>query len=87
MWKIIINTWKIIIKKKWSYFKNYDVNDLYGCAISQKLSLHGFKWVEETCQFNEDFIKSYNECSNAEYFEEADIQLNISKNSISFVMI
>ena len=28
----------------------------------------GLKWVEETSQFNEDFIKSYNEDSNIGYF-------------------
>ena len=33
-----------------------DANNLYGWAISQKLSVNGFEWVED--QFNEDFIKS-----------------------------
>ena len=40
----------------------------------QKLPLGGFKWVEVTSQFNEYFIKSYNEDSNIRYFIEADIQ-------------
>ena len=39
-----------------------------------KLILAGFKWVEETSQFNIDFIKSYNEDSDREHFIEADIQ-------------
>ena len=30
--------------------------------MSQNLPINGFKWVEETSQFNEDFIESYNEC-------------------------
>ena len=29
--------------------------------MSQKLPVDGFKWVENTIQFNKDFIKSYNE--------------------------
>ena len=28
----------------------------------------GLKWVEKTSQFNEDFLKSYNEDSNIGYF-------------------
>ena len=75
MQKLIINTLKIMIKnKESSYLKYWDVNDLYGWAMSQKLLLDGFKWVEETSQFNEDFIKSYNEDSNIWLFTEADVQ-------------
>ena len=29
--------------------------------MSQKLSLGNFKWIEETSEFNEDFIKSYDD--------------------------
>ena len=25
--------------------------------MSEKLPLHGFKWIEQTSQFNEDFVK------------------------------
>ena len=28
--------------------------------MSQKLPANGFKWVENTSQFNEDFMKNYN---------------------------
>ena len=40
----------------------------------QKLLANDFKWVEETCQFNEYFIKSYNEDSDIGYFTEVDAQ-------------
>ena len=36
--------------------------------MSQRLPLGGFKWVEETSQFNDDFIKSYNDDSDKGYF-------------------
>ena len=42
--------------------------------MSQKVSVNGFKWTEETSQFNEDFIKSYNEKKNEGYIFEVDIK-------------
>ena len=42
--------------------------------MSQKLSVNNFKWVKETSQFNEDFIKSYNDDSDEGYFLEVDFQ-------------
>ena len=57
-----------------SYLKYWDVNNLYGRAISQKLSVSDFKEVEEISQFNEEFIKSYNEESNEGNFLEVNIQ-------------
>ena len=38
--------------------------------MSQKLSLNGFEWVEDISEFDESFIKSYNEESDEEYFLE-----------------
>ena len=32
------------------------------------------EWIEDTSQFDEDFIKNYNEESDAKYFLEADVQ-------------
>ena len=34
-----------------------DANNLYGLAMSQKLTINGFKWVEALSRFNERFIK------------------------------
>ena len=37
-----------------SYLKYCDVNNLFVQAMSQKLPLNDFNWVEETLQFNKD---------------------------------
>ena len=39
-----------------------------------KVTFRQFKWVEETPQFNKDFIKSYNKDSDIGYFLEVDVQ-------------
>ena len=51
-----------------SYLKSWDVNNLYRWAMPQKLPINGFKWVEKTSQFNNGFIKNYNEDSDIGYF-------------------
>ena len=49
-------------------------NSIYRWAVSQKLPVNGFMWVEKTSHFNEDFIKSNNEESDEGYFLEVYIQ-------------
>ena len=60
--------------KESSYLKDWDVNNLYGWTMSQKLPVNNFEQIEDTSQFNEDFIKSYNEKSNEGYCLEVDVQ-------------
>ena len=50
----------------------------------QKLLANKFELIEETSQFNEDFIKNYNEESNKGYFLEVDVQY--PKNYMNFIM-
>ena len=57
-----------------SYLKYCDINNLYRLAKSQKLPINGFRWVKNRSQFNEDFIKSYNEDGDEGYFLETDVQ-------------
>ena len=40
----------------------------------QKLPVNNFEWIKDTSQFNEDFIKNYNEESDEGYFFEVDVQ-------------
>ena len=60
--------------KESSCLKYWDVNNLHGWAMSQKLPVNKFKWIEDNSKFNDDFIKSYNEESDEGYFIEVDIQ-------------
>ena len=46
-----------------SYLAFLDANNLYGWAISQKLPVNGFTWVENLSKFNEDY-KKYDENNN-----------------------
>ena len=45
--------------KKLSYLQDWNVNNLCGWAMSQKLPVNNFQSVKDTYQFNEDFISNY----------------------------
>ena len=51
-----------------SCLKYWDVNNLYRWTMSQKFPLNSFKRVENTSQFDKDFMKSYNEDSDEGFF-------------------
>ena len=42
--------------------------------MSQKFPVKNFEWIKDTSQFNEDFIKNYNEESDEVHFLEVDGQ-------------
>ena len=42
--------------KESSYLKYWDVNNLYDWKMSQKLLENKCEWIEDTSQFNEEFI-------------------------------
>ena len=45
-----------------------------GWAISQKLPVNNFKWVEDVSKVNEEFIRNYNENSSKGYILEVDVK-------------
>ena len=59
--------------KESSYLKYWDVNNLYGWAMSQNLSVNNFKSIKDISQFNVDFMKKYNEESDEGYFIEVNV--------------
>ena len=48
--------------------------------MSQKLSPNSFKWVEDLSQFNEDFIKQFDENSYIGYLEYRKMLFNLHKD-------
>ena len=59
-----------------SYIQYLDANNLYGWAMSQKLSVKGFRWLDsdEINEINEEFMKNYNENDNKGYIFEVDVR-------------
>ena len=60
--------------KESSYLEYVDTNNLYGFAICKKLSVDGFRWVDDLSTFTEDFIKNYDEKSDVGYLFIVDVE-------------
>ena len=50
--------------KESSYLKYWDVKNLCGWVMLQNIPENKFEQIEDISQFNEDFIKNYNEESD-----------------------
>ena len=60
--------------KEVSYILYLDANNLYGWTMSQKLSVNGFKWVNNVSEIDEDFIKNYDVADDIDSFLKVDIE-------------
>ena len=60
--------------KESSCLQYWDVNNLYGWAMSKKLSVNNFEHIKDTFQFNKNFTKNFNDESDEVYFVEVDVQ-------------
>ena len=60
--------------KESTYLKYCDANNWYGWAMSQKLLVNKFEWLQDTSQFSEDVMKNYNEEIDEGYFLEVHVQ-------------
>ena len=56
-----------------SYIQYLDGNNLYGWAMSEKLPVNGFKWIDNN-EINEDFIKNFDENNDKGYVLEVDVK-------------
>ena len=61
------------INEESSYIQYLDANNLYGWAMSKKLSVNGFKWLDSN-KINEEFIKKNNENDKKGYILEVDVK-------------
>ena len=61
---------------KSSYLVYLDANNFYGWAMSQKLPVNEFEWIEtnDLATFNKYFIRNYDENSGTGYTIEADVK-------------
>ena len=59
--------------KQSSCIRYLDANNLYGAAMSKKLPIKGFKWLDDIVRIDEEFIKEYNETNDKGYVLEADV--------------
>ena len=60
--------------KESSYIQYLDANNLYGAAMSEKLPINGFKWVNDISGINKKFVKSYDKKnSDKGYILEVDV--------------
>ena len=53
--------------------------------MSQKVPVNNLEWIEKTYQFNEDFIKIYNDQNDENIFLK--LMFNTQNNHMNFVMI
>ena len=62
--------------KESSYLEYLDANNLYGWAMSQRLPVRNFKWIDkdDISKFDEKFIKNYDENSDQGYILEVDVK-------------
>ena len=71
--------------KESSYIQYLDASNLYGWAMSQKLPVNGFKWINDVTEIDEKFIKYYDEDSDKGYILEVDVKY--SRNYMIYIVI
>ena len=60
-------------KKKSFYIQYFDANNSYGKAMTEKLPVKGFRWMDDISKIDEDFVKNYDKNNNKGYILEVDI--------------
>ena len=57
-----------------SYLMYLDTNNLHRWTISQRLPVNGFEWMKKLFEFDERFIKNYDENNDKGYILEIDVE-------------
>ena len=60
-------------KRKSSYIQYLDANNLYGKAMTEKLPVRGFRWMDDVSKMDEDFVRGYDKNDNKGYILEVDV--------------
>ena len=60
-------------KKKSSYIQYLDADNLYGKAMTEKLPVKGFRWIDDISKIDEDFVKDYNKNNNKGYILDVNV--------------
>ena len=60
-------------KKKSSYIQFLDANNLYGKAMTEKLPVRGFRWMDDISKIDEDFVKDYDKNDIKGYILDVDV--------------
>ena len=68
--------------KDFSYLQYWDVNNLYGLVMSQKLPGNNFEWIKDASQFNEDLVKNYHKEKHKGYFLKVDVHYTEKLNEL-----
>ena len=74
-----------MIKIMNQYLQYWDVNNLYGWTMSEKLPVNNFDWIKDTSQFNEDLIKTTTKKVIKDIFLK--LMFNILNNYKNFITI
>ena len=61
-----------------SYLMYLDANNLFGWVISQRLPIYDFEWMEQLPEFDERFIKNYDEKNDKWSILEVDVEFRKS---------
>ena len=60
-------------KKKSSYIHYLNANNLYGKAITEKLPVREFRWMDDIFKIDENFVKVYNKNGSKGYILHVDV--------------